>query len=429
MIPVFACSVIFWHNCLIMRFSEFFLKTQKEFPKDETAVNARFLIKANYIFKLMSGSYSLLPLGFKVVEKIKNIIREEMNFLGANEMIMPALHPRSSWEPTKRWDGLKEIMYQFKDRGGRELGLGPTHEEIIAAVAAKIINSYKDLPRFVYQIQTKFRDEPRAKSGLLRGREFTMKDLYSFHADKNSLDKFYEEVKKAYIKIFQRCGLKAIITEASGGAFSKEYSHEFMVVSPVGEDEIIFCGLCHFSQNTEIAKDRAADICPACKSGKLEKLKAIEAGNIFKLGTRFSEPLGLVYKDKNGKENPVVMGSYGIGVERLMAAVVETSHDDNGIIWPESLAPFDVELVDLGEKKLSGEIYKILVKNGIDVFYDDREEASAGEKLKDADLLGIPWRIVASEKTARQEKAEIKKRNEKFVKLVSLGQIVKIIRA
>ncbi|MBI2591521.1 MAG: hypothetical protein HYW34_02500, partial [Candidatus Brennerbacteria bacterium] len=265
-----------------MRFSDFFLKTQKEFPKDETAINARLLIKANYISKLMSGSYSLLPLGFKVAEKIKNIIREEMNLLGTNELIMPALHPRSSWEPTKRWDGLKEIMYQFKDRGGKELGLGPTHEEIIASVAAKIINSYKDLPRAVYQIQTKFRDEPRAKSGLLRGREFTMKDLSSFHVDKNSLDKFYEEVKKAYTKIFQRCGLKTIITEASGGAFSQEFSHEFMVPAEVGEDEIIFCELCHFSQNTEIAENKAGEVCSGCKGGKLEKLKAIEAGNIFK---------------------------------------------------------------------------------------------------------------------------------------------------
>lgn len=411
-----------------MRFSGLFLKTQKEFPKDEASVNARFLIKANFVNKLMAGSYSLLPLGFKVAEKIKNIVREEMNSLGANEMIMPALHPRSSWEPTGRWDGLKEVMYQFKDRGGRELGLGPTHEEIIAAAAAKIINSYKDLPRAVYQIQTKFRDEPRAKSGLLRGREFTMKDLYSFHAEKNSLDKFYEEVKKAYTKIFQRCGLKTIITEASGGAFSEEYSHEFMVQAVVGEDEIIFCELCHFSQNTEIAENNSGDVCPACKGGKLEKLKAIEAGNIFKLGTRFSEPLGLVFKDKNGKSNPVIMGSYGIGIERLMASVVETSHDDNGIIWPESLAPFDAELIDFGEKKLSDEIYKTLDKSGINVLYDDREEASAGEKLKDADLLGIPWRIVMSERTARQKKMEIKKRNEKAVKLVSLSQLVKIIK-
>ncbi|MEK7146956.1 MAG: aminoacyl--tRNA ligase-related protein [Patescibacteria group bacterium] len=410
-----------------MRFSGLFLKTQKEFPKDETAVNARLLIKANYVSKLMAGVFSLLPLGFRVSEKIKNIIREEMNVLGAEELFLPALHPRSSWDLTGRWQELAEIMYQFKDRGGRELGLGPTHEEIIAAVAAKSISSYKDLPRFVYQIQTKFRDEPRAKSGLLRGREFTMKDLYSFHADKNSLDKFYEEVKKAYVKIFSRCGLKTIIIEASGGAFSKEFSHEFMVVSSVGEDEIIFCGLCHFAQNTEIAKARASELCPACKAGKLEKLKAIEVGNIFKLGTKFSEPLGLVYKDKNGKSYPVIMGSYGIGVERMMAAIVEISHDDDGIIWPQSVAPFDAELIDLGEKKLSGEIYKTLVKAGVDVLYDDRDDSSAGEKFKDADLLGIPWRIVVSEKTARQEKAEIKKRNEKSVKLVSLSQLVKIM--
>lgn len=411
-----------------MKFSKLFLKTHKEFPKDETAVNARLLIKASYAAKLMAGVYSLLPLGLKVAHKIKNIIREEMNALGAEEALFPALHPRSAWEPTGRWEGLAEIMYQFKDHSGREVGLGPTHEEIIAAIAAKIISSYKDLPRFVYQIQTKFRDEPRAKSGLLRGREFTMKDLYSFHEDKKSLDGFYENVKRAYLKIFSRCGLKTILTEASGGVFSKEFSHEFMVPAEVGEDEIIFCSLCHFSQNKEIAKKRKGESCPGCKSGKLDAFKTIEVGNIFKLGTRFSEPLGLFYKDKKGGSHPVIMGSYGIGVERLMGTIVETSHDKDGIIWPASVAPFDMHLVDLGVQKEADKAYNDLVKTGLEVLYDDRDGASAGEKLKDADLLGMPWRVVVSEKSASQKKVEIKKRHEKDVKLVPPDQIIKMIK-
>ncbi len=413
-----------------MKQSQLFFKTRKEFPKDEEAINAKLLIRANFIDKLMSGVFTMLPLGFRVREKIINIIREEMNAIGGAEMLMPALHHRSVWDVTGRWEGLKDIMYQFKDKAGKELGLGPTHEEIIAEVAKGVINSYTDLPLYAYQIQTKFRDEPRAKSGLLRGREFTMKDLYSFHTDEISLNGFYEEVKKAYGKIFNRCGLKAYVTEASGGVFSKEYSHEFMVESSAGEDEIFLCRLCGFARNKEIADKSLKKACPKCASGVLDKVKSIEVGNIFKLGTRFSEPAKLFYKDKEGKDKPVVMGSYGIGVERAMGTIVEIYHDDKGMIWPEAVAPYKIHLLLIGEASreltdFADNIYHYLTKAGLEALYDDRQTISAGEKFFDADLIGLPYRIVVSAKTMAQGKVEIKKRNEKETKLIKLEEVMR----
>ena len=414
-----------------MRQSKYFFRTQKEYPRDETSLNARFLIRANFIDKLMAGVYSLLPLGLRVAEKIKKIIREEMNKLPSEELFMPALHPREIWEKTGRWQSMAEVMYQFKDHSRRDLGLGPTHEEIITAIAKKIIFSYKDLPLAVYQIQTKFRDEPRARSGLLRGREFTMKDLYSFHSDQNSLDEYYERAQKAYTAVFKRCGLKTWITEASGGYFSK-YSHEFMVELPNGEDEIFLCRLCGFSRNQEIAKFKKDELCPKCRKGVLEKVKAIEVGNIFRLGTRFSEPVGLFYKDQKGKSQPVIMGCYGLGIERTMATIVEVHNDERGIVWPQAVAPFDVHLLLIGESKktlraFSEKVYQGLAKASLEVLYDDREGVSAGEKFTDADLIGIPWRLVVSEKTLLNRKVELKKRNEKKTELLTFEQIIKKI--
>jgi len=409
--------------------SKLFFKAQKEFPKDEQSVNAQLLIRANFIHKLMAGVYSFLPLGQLVREKIMNIIREEMNALGAFEMIMPALHPRSVWDATGRWETMAEIMYQFKDKAGREVGLGPTHEEVIALIGKQIISSYQDLPLAVYQIQTKFRNEARPKSGLLRGREFTMKDLYSFHADLSSLNEFYDQSKQAYLNVFERCGLRAYITEASGGDFSK-YSHEFMVEAEAGEDEILLCRLCEFAQNKNISKLKAKEMCPNCKSGVLDKVKSIEVGNIFKLGTRFSEPVSLVYKDKEGKAHPVIMASYGIGVERLMGTIVEVHHDKNGIIWPESVAPAKVHLLLIGEaepdlKNFSDRVYNDLVKSGVSVLYDDRSNLSAGEKLVEADLLGLPYRLIVSDKTFVQGKAELKERAKGQAKLMKIPELIK----
>ncbi len=414
-----------------MRQSHLFFKTQKDFPKDEVAINAQFLIRANFISKLMAGVYSFLPLGWRVRERIIKVIREEMNALGSAEVVMPALHPKSVWEPTGRWKVLDPIMYKFQSHYGGEMGLGPTHEEVVAQLAKSVINSYQNLPLSVFQIQTKFRDEKRPKSGLLRGREFTMKDLYSFHEDERSLAKFYEEVKKSYLKIFNRLGLKAFVTEASGGDFSKEYSHEFMVESVAGEDEIIVCRLCGFAQNKEISKLKSGAGCPHCKSGVLDKVNAIEAGNIFKLGTKFSEPINLFFKDKNGKNQPVIMASYGIGVERLMGTIVEIHHDEKGIIWPEEAAPFQVHLLMIGEgtpelQKFGTQVYNQFVKEGVETLFDDRSGVSAGEKFFDADLVGLPWRAVVSEKTMVQDRVEIKERREKEVKLMRIGEFTKM---
>ncbi len=415
-----------------MRQSQLFFRTQKDFPKDEVAINAQLLLRANFVEKLMAGVYSYLPLGYRVREKIIRIVEEEMNALGAAEMLMPALHPRSVWDATKRWETMEKIMYQFKDHSGREIGLGPTHEEVMAVIGKTVIDSYADLPRAVYQIQTKYRDEARAKSGVLRGKEVTMKDLYSFHTDEASLAEFYEESKKAYMKIFTRAGLKAYITEASGGDFTKEYSHEFMVETEAGEDRIMLCRLCGFAQNTEISKLKSDMQCPKCQSGVMDKVKSVEVGNIFKLGTKFSEPVGFTYKNQEGKLLPVVMGSYGIGIERLLGTIVEVHHDEKGMLWPESVAPFRVHLLRIGGatpelQKFAEEVYDAFQKSGIEVLFDDRERSTTGEKFFDADLIGIPWRVVVSEKTLVQEKVELKRRNEKEVKVIRIKECEKLL--
>jgi prolyl-tRNA synthetase len=410
-----------------MRQSILFLKTQREAPKDETAVNAKLLIRANFIHKLMAGVYTMLPLGFRVREKVIAIIRDEMDKLGA-EMLMPALHPRAVWDATGRWDVMQKVMYQFKDHGGRDVGLGPTHEEVITEVARQIIASYQDLPKAIYQIQTKFRDEERPKSGLLRGREFTMKDLYSFHADTASLEEYYERVKDAYQNVFKRMGLVAHLTEASGGDFSK-YSHEFMVEADAGEDSLLLCRLCGFARNAEIAEEKKKDKCPKCGEGKLENVNGIEVGNIFKLGTRFSEAVGLVFKDVKGESHPVIMASYGIGVERLIGTIAEMHHDEHGLVWPEAVAPFTVHLLRVGAEDetlqaFADRVYNDLAKKGVEVLYDDRAGVSAGEKFADADLIGIPWRVVVSERTHASEKVEVKRRNEAEAKLVTPAALV-----
>ncbi len=413
-----------------MRQSELLFKTQKTYPKDEVAVNAQLLIKANFVHKLMAGVYSYLPLGFRVREKIMKIVREEMDALGAAEMLMPSLHPKSAWEASGRWEGLSKIMYQFQDNSGRDVGLGATHEEIVALLAQGLLDSYADLPKYVYQIQTKFRDEPRAKSGILRGREFTMKDMYSFHADEASLGDFYEKSKRAYLNVYERCGLRAYVTEASGGDFSKSYSHEFMVETPAGEDETYLCRLCGFARNKEIADFKKGDRCPSCQSGVLEKVKTVEVGNIFKLGTKYSEAAGLNFRDKKGNLKPVVMGSYGIGIERLMGTVVEVHHDEKGIIWPFEIAPYKTHLLIIGEpneelQKFADDVYNELCGGGIGTLYDDRVKISAGEKFYDADLIGIPWRIVVSDKMMVQKKVEVKRRNEKDSKVLAVKEFIK----
>jgi prolyl-tRNA synthetase len=405
--------------------SELFSKTLREAPKDEVSRNAVLLTRAGFVDKVMAGVYTYLPAGLKVLNKIKDIIREEMNNLGAQEVLMPALTPKENWEQTGRWNEI-DVLFKLEGAGGKEYALGSTHEEIITPLVKKFASSHKDLPVYVYQIQDKYRNEPRAKSGLLRGREFSMKDLYSFHKDLADLDDYYDRVKKAYLNIFKRCGLRAEVVEASGGVFSK-FSHEFQVVTPYGEDNIILCDSCDFAQNTEICDLKNGEACPNC-SGNLRLEKAIEVGNIFKLKTKFSQAFDYKFTDEGGKLQPVLMGCYGLGPSRVMGAVAEIHNDPKGIIWPAEISPFQAHLLILDHKqdKTAAELYRQLTKAGFDVLMDDREE-SAGVKLNDADLMGISRQLILGGKTKRGE-VEYKYRDgsaQGVIKLKKVSQLFK----
>jgi len=419
-----------------MRYSILFGKAKKTAPHDAESINAKLLSQGGFIHQMMAGVYSYLPLGLRVLNKIKDVVREEMDAIAGQELLMPALQPKELWDETGRWEKLSDIMYQFESRG-KQLGLGTTHEEPVVEIARHYISSYKDLPLALYQIQDKFRNEPRAKSGLLRGREFSMKDLYTFHESEDDLKEYYDKAVEAYKKIFKRCGLDAIVTEASGGEFTKEFSHEFQVVTANGEDTIYFCPACSWCQNKEIAKVMKGDKCPECGK-KIEEHRSIEVGNIFKLGTRYSKDMKLQYADADGKKKDVVMGCYGIGPSRVMGAVVEVHNDKDGIIWPKEIAPYYVQIVTLGAKDESinseimsagSNLYDQLDNAGIEVLWDDRDDASAGEKLKDADLLGMPLRILISEKTLKDNSVEWKFRSEKKPAIVNVRDVFEKIEA
>lgn len=399
----------------VQRLSLSLATTSKTTPKDAVAINQSLLIQAGFMKQETAGIYSLLPFGLRVLRKIEAIIREEMNDLGAQEILMPALQPAENWQQTGRWDSV-DILFKVASRWGeRAYALGPTHEEIVTPLVREHIHSYRDLPLAVYQIQTKFRDEKRSKSGIIRGREFGMKDMYSFHADEAERAEFYERVLQAYLRIFSRCGLAAKVTEASGGDFTKTHSHEFMAISEAGEDTIIYCPQCTFAQNVEIADAAAGNDCPHC-GAILLTAKAIEIGNTFDLGTKFTQAFGCTFADKSGTTQPVLMGCYGIGTTRLLGTIVEAHHDDRGIIWPESVSPYDVHVVginlDQTEIRTAAEqVIAQLQKNGQSVLFDDRDAVRAGEKFADADLIGIPTRIVVSQKTVAQHGYEQKQRD------------------
>ncbi len=382
-----------------MKLSQLFTKTLKNAPADETAINAQLLIRGGFVHKVMAGVYAYLPLGYRVLERINAIIREELNAIGAQELALTALQNKETWTTSGRWDTAKEVMYQFEDPSDHQTGLGWTHEEPITEIARHHISSYKDLPKAAYQIQTKFRNEPRAKSGMLRGREFLMNDLYSFHADEASLDEYYEKVAAAYGRIFERIGLPAIRTKASGGLFS-EYSDEYQVLAEVGEDTIYY---------TDDGQAWNSEVVPSDLKGKTGT--AIEVGNIFKLGTKFSDAFGLQFTNEAGEKHSVLMASYGIGPGRVMGTVVELNHDDKGIIWPESIAPFQYHLVSLGQNERAEKVYRMLQDAGIAVLYDDRDDRSAGEKFADADLIGCPIRLTIGGKTP-EGKVESKRRKD-----------------
>lgn len=398
-----------------MRQSQLFTKTRKEDPKDEVAKNAKLLIRAGFINKEMAGVYSYLPLGLRALEKVKNIIREEMNGVGGVEVQMTTLQNSELYEKTNRWDDeIVDNWFKTELKSGGKIGLGLTHEEAITAMLAGQISSYKDLPVAVYQIQKKFRNEIRAKSGIMRGREFMMKDLYSFHANEEDLNDFYDKVKGAYERIFERVGLAdtTYFTFASGGIFSK-YSHEFQTLSEAGEDTIYVCEEKKFAINKEVLDEEILSEFGISQDDLVEK-RAIETGNIFKLGTRYSEPLGLKFVDENGESKPVIAASYGLGVDRLLGTIAEVFADDRGLIWPKSVAPYLVHLVWIpGEgsvsRELADKLYDSLTEAGVEVLYDDRV-ASAGEKFAEADLLGLPYRVIVSDKTLVEGRFELKER-------------------
>jgi len=411
-----------------MQYSKLFGKTIKDAPKDEVAINAKLLLRGGFIDKLMTGSYTLLHLGRRVEQKIEQIIREEMNATGAEEILMPLLHPKEIWNETGRWDSAREVMYQF-EKDGKEYALSFTHEEIVMDLIRKHVVSYKDFPVKIYHFSTKFRDEKRAKSGILRGREFLMKDLYSAHVSKEDMMKYYDEIKKVYIKIFKRMGLDALLTQAGGGVFTKNFTHEFQVIAQSGEDEIIYCPKGDFCTNVEVkTKDEK---CKSCQT-PLKKAKAIEVGNIFPLGTYYSEKMKVNFTDKDGHKKPVWLASYGIGLTRAVGAIVEIHHDEKGIIWPKEVAPYDVHLVyiegsdgDTGPttEKFAKEVNDALTENGIEVLWDDRENISPGAKFADADLIGIPVRLIVSKRNTG--KVEFKERKSEKSELLTLDETIK----
>lgn len=401
-----------------MRYSHLFAKTRKQVPADATAKNHKLLLQGGFVDQLSAGIFTWLPLGLSVLRNIETIIREELDAIGAQEIAMPALIAKSNWEQGGRWTGV-DVLFKTKSQTDKEYGLGFSHEEVVTPLAAQYIRSYKDLPMSLYQIQTKFRDELRAKSGVLRGREFGMKDMYSFHAAEEDFHTYYDLVKETYLRIFKRMGLTQIkVTEASGGSFTKKHSHEFNVLTPAGEVELLYCDACPFAENKEIDVHKDHDTCPSCSKGKLVSGKAIEVGNIFDLGMKFSESFSVKFADADGSRKTVVMGCYGIGTTRLVGTISELYADEHGLIWPESVAPFLVHLISLpGGEKQAADLYQTLTEKHIPVLWDDREDVSAGVKFSEADLIGIPWRFVVSKKTG--EKVEMKKRNAVEVKIVT----------
>lgn len=407
-----------------MRYSQLFPKTLREAPKDAVTANHKLLVRGGFIDQLMAGSWTLLPLGWKVVEKICRIIKEEMDAIGGQEMLMPLMHPKEIWNETGRWDSAAEVMYQLKDTRDKEFALSFTHEEIVMDLVRKRVQSYQDLPLSIYHFSTKFRNETRATAGILRGREFLMKDLYSMHTSEEDLMNYYEKVKQAYLRCFERIGLKVKVIEASGGVFTEKYTHEFQVLAESGEDTIYYCDKCDWGQNKEVFRGQVGDKCSKCGKGKIVEARSIEVGNIFPLGIKkYAVPMKVNFTDKDGEKKPVWFGSYGIGQTRVMGTLVEVFHDAQGIIWPESVAPYAVHLIELN---VSGEkVYEKLVGAGVEVLWDETDRG-AGEKFADADLIGIPMRLVVSNKTG--DKIEWKRRDSDKTELLSLEEVVGRLR-
>jgi len=416
-----------------MQQSKLFSKTRKEAPADEVSKNAQLLIRAGFIYKEMAGVYAYLPLGLRVIEKIRNIVREEMNAIGGQEIIMTALQRKELWERTDRWsDKNVDVWFKSKLQNGAEVGFGWSHEEPITDMMKNYINSFRDLPIMVYQFQTKLRNELRAKSGIMRGREFLMKDLYSYALDEKTHQKIYDSAIKAYWNVFKRVGIKkdTFMTFASGGAFT-QFSHEFQTITDGGEDSIYINRKKNIALNAEILNDETLNKLGVAKE-ELEKVETSEVGNIFNFGTKKCEQLELYYKDAEGKNIPVWLGSYGIGITRLMGVVAEKFSDERGLVWPKEVAPFLVHLIAVENnskvRKAAEKLYTVLQKEKIEVLYDDRQDKSPGEKFADSDLIGIPLRIVVSERTLAKGSVELKERGKAKIELVKQGSLIKKLK-
>lgn len=410
--------------------SKLFTKTRHEAPKDEVSKNAQLLIRAGYVHKEMAGVYSYLPLGIRVLSKVENIIREEMNRIGGQEIRMATLHPSEPWKQTGAWDAV-DVLFKIQSRTEKEYAMGQSEEEIVTPIAQEYVTSYKDLPVAIYQIGQKYRDELRAKSGIMRGREFGMKDMYSFHLDQADFEKYYAVAKEAYLKVFSRAGLTAKVTEGSGGAFTTKISYEFMVLTDAGEDNILYCEKCDYCINTEIAKTKKGDTCPKCTASALNEGVASEVGNVFDLGDKYPRAFNFICKDAEGKEVYPIVGCYGIGTSRLMGVIAEKFADEKGLVWPVSVAPFRVHILSLGVseqvKMKSEELLIECEKAGIEVLLDDRD-VSAGAKFADSDLLGIPTRIVVSEKSLTAGGYEVRDRATGHTEIMNTGGLLNYVR-
>ncbi len=403
-----------------MYWSKYFIPTLKEIPAGTEAVSHQLSLRAGLVHMLTSGVYSYLPLGHRVLAKVKRIIREEMDAIGCHELLMPALHPIEIWKKTGRDQSLKEVMITFDNKKGQRMCLGPTHEEIITDLAGQFIKSYRQLPVTLYQIQTKFRDEIRTRFGIVRACEFIMKDAYSFDRDAQGLQKNYDLQLQAYTKIFKRCGLDALVVAADSGAMGGSVSHEFLAAAPIGEDAVWIN-----AKTGQIIKDEEGK---APQGEDWQKKVAIELGHIFQLGTKYTESLGAHFLDEDGRSKPMIMGCYGIGVSRLIAAIIEVNHDDNGIIWPKAVSPFDVEILplqatDTEAVQLAKQYHDELTAAGLDVLMDDRDE-SAGRKFNDADLIGVPLRIIIGKRMLANQQVEIKDRRSGKITAVDKNKAV-----
>ena len=409
-----------------MRLSKYLMPVLREAPGEADIISHKLMLRAGMIKKTASGIFSYLPLGYRSLRKVENIVRDEMNRIGAQELMMPVMHPAELWKETGRWEEMGDLMFTLKDRHARDFCLGPTHEEIVTDIARNFIQSYRQLPFTVYQIQTKFRDEIRPRFGLMRAREFLMKDAYSFHTDAEDALREYEAMFQSYHRIFSRCGLAFRAVEAATGNIGGSKSHEFQVLSQSGEDEILSCDQCNYAGNSEFVSEKKGDKCPRCKKGKMIVFRGIEVGHIFVLGNKYSKSMKAAYLNESGKQCHYEMGCYGIGIGRTMAAAIEQCHDPDGIIWPISIAPFEVVVVPLnmmenGLVETADRLYESLKQKNVDVLIHDKDER-AGVKFKDADLIGIPIRVTVGAKGIAKNQIDVKMRHQKNEHQIPLDQ-------